>query len=84
MHSELHTAAERAEARLLLRWAASTLNPTEKLALSAFMTELPRPQAAAIRGCTRGGIWMAEQKALKKMRRRFAELRITSSPQVLS
>jgi hypothetical protein len=77
-------AAELSEARVLLRFASEVLTDTERAALSALATEMPGRQAAASRGnITRGGIWMAQQSGLRKMRRRLESLGIKSVEQVL-
>lgn len=70
-----------AEASLLLRWAAAALNPTERLAVSAFAVDVV-PVAAEI-GRSRSAIWMARQTGLEKMRRRLERIGIRSSGDVL-
>jgi hypothetical protein len=76
--------AKVAEARLLLRYAASGLNETERLAIRAFMADVSATDAARAHGrITRGGIWMAQQSGLVKMRQALAQLGIESVEQIL-
>ena len=73
-----------ADARLILRFAASVLTPSEKAALSVLAIDADsseKDQAAAERGITRGGLWMAKASGLRKMRRRLAQLGIRERAQ---
>jgi hypothetical protein len=81
----LERRAECAEAAVMIRWASSALNSTERYALSAWVNEVPQRDAAQL--CpvpiTRGGIHMAQKSGLKKLRRRLQSLGFYSSAELL-
>jgi len=72
-----------ADARLLIRWAAQELNRTERGALEAFVADIPLAHVAPGLGVTRGGVWMARESALRKMRARLALAGITSTSDLI-
>lgn len=80
----LQERSEITEARLLLRWAASNLTETERLAVTSWLAEETLVEACIGSGVTRGGIWMARQSAIRKMRERLEILGIRSSLDVCS
>lgn len=80
----LHYQAEIAEARLLLRYCAGSLSPTERAALAAYLAEMPERTAASSVGLCRGGVWVARQRAFSKMRHTLGGLGITSSRDLIS
>jgi DNA-directed RNA polymerase specialized sigma24 family protein len=75
--------AELSEARLIIRFAANALSPIERAAVAAFISETPEREASVEHGITRGGVWMARQRAFVKMRKRLAMLGIESAEDVL-
>lgn len=82
---DVHRACELAEVSLVLRWAASALNPTERTALSGWLAETPQSDAVATAGIqTRQGIYAARKSGLVKMRRRLRVLGIRNSAALLS
>ncbi len=83
--NELEQRAARAEARLLLRWAAADLTRTQRAAVESFAAGRPvsLDDLARELGVSRGGMWMAEQAGFKKMRRRLEMLGIHSTEELL-
>jgi|HubBroStandDraft_1064217.scaffolds.fasta_scaffold00168_55 hypothetical protein len=72
--------SEHSEMQLLLRWAAMTLTPTERYAIETWLAgETLKDAAREYRRVGRGGIWMAKQSGLRKMRRRLQQAGITSA-----
>ena len=71
------------EAGLFLRWAANALNSRERAALAALAMEMTCSEAAPHVGLTRGGVWMAQQSAFEKMRRRLKVVGITKVEDLL-
>ncbi len=71
------------EARQVLRWAAQSLNPTERAVLSSFVLDRTMQDVADQLGISRGGAWMAKQSGLERMRRKLLILGITSSEDLL-
>jgi hypothetical protein len=83
--AEIHRGCELAEVALVLRWAAAALNPTERIAVTAWLAEEPQDDAVASAGIqTRQGIYAARKSGLLKMRRRLRVLGIRSSATLLS
>ena len=78
------TGDELMEIRLLLRFAGSRLNPTERFALTCLVQETPLRDGAREGGISPGGIWMAQRSGLKKMRRRLEMLGIKSANDLIS
>ncbi len=83
--SAIHTRVEIAEARLLLRWAAATLNDTERTALSSFAVA-DREESATARqvGVTKQALFFARQTGIVKMRRRLRAAGIRGCADLLS
>jgi DNA-directed RNA polymerase specialized sigma24 family protein len=81
----IHERAELTEANLLLRWAATrSLSDRERYALSVLASGMSLNEAAALQGVTSGCIWMAQQSALKKIRRTLERAGIHSSRDLCS
>lgn len=84
MNLSLHARAERSEANLVLSWAASELTKTERIAIEGYLIDEPEVVTGERIGLTRGGIWMAKQSALRKIRKRLTTLGIKSTRQLIS
>ena len=78
------TGDELMEIRLLLRFAGSRLNPTERFALTCLAQDTTLKDGAREGGISPGGIWMAQRSGLKKMRRRLETLGIKSADDLIS
>lgn len=84
MNARLLAGAERADARLLIRWAATTLTDNERVCLEAFAAGEGAPVTARRIGITKGGVWMLRQSGLRKIRTRLERIGITSTGMLLS
>jgi len=57
------------ETRSIISFAARNLNRTERAALAGFLREDAQAATARELGLTRGGIFMAKEAGLKKLRK---------------
>lgn len=80
----LQDRSEIAEARMLIRWAATDLTKSQRAAVMSWLDGESDVVTAIEQGLTRGGVWMARQSAIRKMRRRFEMLGIHSSHDLCS
>lgn len=76
--------AQLQEARTILRFAAAKLNRTERCSIQAFLCDMTDAECGAQIGITRGGVHMARQSALCKLRKRLTLLGIHSTADLVS
>jgi DNA-directed RNA polymerase specialized sigma24 family protein len=82
--SYLQEDAERAEARMFLRFAAQALTEVERLAIAVMMEGLPPADAAEVAGCAQSTIYDAQTRGLRKMREQLSRLGFTATNQLMS
>lgn len=75
--------AQLSEARLLLRYAARSLGPSERAAVAGFLTGETQQATGARIGLTKGGVFMAREAAFRKMLRELVALDIYSPDDLL-
>jgi hypothetical protein len=84
VNTEPLAGARLSEVRLLLRFASGALTESERAALQWLVNDIGIREAARRQGnITQGGIWMAQQSGLKKMRKRLVSIGIRSVEEIL-
>jgi len=75
--------AQLGEIRTLLRFASGPLTDNERAALSDWLAGISLIETARELHITRGGVWMIQRSAMRKMRVRLESLGVRSVQQVL-